>query len=73
MRHMFDNNLFSAKQFGFIGGRSTVLQVLRVIDEWTEILDECGCGVVIYIDFKRAVHTVWYQRLLAKISTYAMR
>ena len=33
MRHMFDNNLLSAKQFGFIGGRSTVLQLLRVIDE----------------------------------------
>ena len=35
---MFQDNLFSAKQFGFI-----VLQLLRVIDEWTETLDKDGC------------------------------
>jgi len=32
-------------------GRSTVLQLLRVIDEWTETLDESGCVDVIYVDF----------------------
>jgi len=42
MQHMFENNLFSAKQFRFIRGRSTVLQLLRVTDEWAEILDEGG-------------------------------
>ena len=35
------NNLFSAKQFGFIKGRSTVLQLLNVVDEWSDSL-ECG-------------------------------
>ena len=40
VEHMKSNKLFSDKQFGFISGRSTVLQLIRVIDNWTEILDE---------------------------------
>ena len=39
---MIKNELFSNKQFGFISGRSTTLQLLRVMDEWTEILDHGG-------------------------------
>jgi hypothetical protein len=36
IEHMKLNKLFSKKQFGFISGRSTVLQ--KVLDKWTEIL-----------------------------------
>ena len=38
--HMKSNNLFSDKQFGFISGRSTVLQFLHVLDKWTESIDK---------------------------------
>jgi hypothetical protein len=31
--HMSANKLFSNKQFGFISGRSTTLQLLQVMDE----------------------------------------
>jgi len=37
-------------QYGFIKGRSTVLQLLRILDEWTEML-EGGQIDVIYTDF----------------------
>ena len=40
--HMTKNTLFSKKQFGFISGRSTTLQLLKVMNEWTEILDNGG-------------------------------
>jgi hypothetical protein len=40
--HMTKNKLFSKKQFGFISGRSTTLQLLKVMNEWTEILDNGG-------------------------------
>jgi hypothetical protein len=33
-------NLLSEKQFGFMGGRSTSLQLLKVL--WTSVLDEGG-------------------------------
>jgi hypothetical protein len=34
------NKLFSNKQYGFIAGRSIALQLLEVIDTWSEALDE---------------------------------
>lgn len=37
---MKENNLFSRKQFGFISGRSTVLQQIKVRDEWTVVIDK---------------------------------
>ena len=40
--HMNENKLFSNKQFGFLAGRSTVLQLLKVMDIWTQILDQGG-------------------------------
>ena len=33
------NNILSDKQFGFRGGRSTVLQLHNVVDHWSKILD----------------------------------
>jgi limonene-1,2-epoxide hydrolase len=33
VKHMSANKLFSNKQFGFITGKSTTLQLLKVMDE----------------------------------------
>ena len=41
--------------FRFIRGILTV--ILRVTDEWTEILDEGGCIDVIYMGFKKTFDT----------------
>jgi len=40
MYHFMSNSLFSDKQFGFIKGRSTVLQILNVVDDWVKALDD---------------------------------
>ena len=65
-------NLFSNFQYGFIKGRSTVLQLLKVFDAWTSILDE-GCQVdVIYTDFEKAFDKVPHQRLLCKLYGYGV-
>ena len=40
--HMKENELLSKCQFGFVKGRSTVLQLLKVLDIWTETLDNGG-------------------------------
>jgi len=66
MHHMFENRLFAAKQFGLIRGRSTMLQLLRVIDEWTDILDNGWCFDVIYMNFQKAFDTVPHRRLITK-------
>ena len=49
VKHKSANKLFSNKLFGFISGKSTTLQLLKVMDEWTKILDKGGNIYSIYI------------------------
>ena len=67
---MIRNNLFSDKQYGFLAGRSSTLQLLKVIDEWTEALDEGFSIDCIYMDFQKAFDTVPHKRLMSKLRTY---
>jgi hypothetical protein len=60
-------NLFSDKQFGFMGGRSTLLQLLKVLDKWTSVLDEGGVLNAVYMDFMQAFDKVPHTRLLVKM------
>jgi hypothetical protein len=66
------NNYFSDKQYGFISGRSTVLQLIRVLDTWTEILDRGGCVDVIYCDFMKAFDKVPHKRLCQVLQYYGI-
>ena len=72
IKHMKENNLFSDKQFGFISGRSTMLQLLKVLDIWTQILDQGGEIDIIYCDFMKAFDKVPHKRLLYKIKQYGI-
>ena len=72
VNHMNKNKLFSDKQFGFISGRSTTLQLLHVLSIWCEILDEGGTIDVIYCDFMKAFDKVPHKRLLYKIEKYGI-
>ena len=73
MEHMENNNLFSNKQFGFLNGRSTVLQLLTVLDKWTKIIDEGGTIDCVYFDFKKAFDKVPHQRLIHKAEQYGIK
>ena len=70
--HMKQNNLFSKKQFGFISGRSTVLQMLHVMEIWTSILDEGASIDTIYCDYMKAFDKVPHKRLINKLSAYGL-
>ena len=72
IKHMKFNRYFSNKQFGFLTGRSTVLQLIRVIDEWTQALDEGDAVDVIYCDFMKAFDKVPHKRLMEKIKSYGI-
>jgi len=72
MTHIKENNLLSNRQYGFVGGRSTALQMLKVLDAWTEILDRGGEIDVIYLDFMKAFDTVPHRRLLSKMRSYGI-
>lgn len=72
-KHMTENKLFSSKQFGFISGRSTTLQLLHVLDIWSEILDQGGELDAIYCDFMKAFDKVPHNRLIHKINKYGIK
>jgi len=70
MDFFFQNNYFSKNQFRFIKVKSTALQLLRIMDEWTTQLDSGGQVDVIYTDFAKVFDTVPHRRLLSKIMSY---
>ena len=72
MEHMISNHLFSNKQYGFINGRSTVSQLLKIIDSWTEAIDSGKIIESIYMDIKKAFDTVPHRRLLLKLEKYGI-
>ena len=72
IKFMQDNKLFSSNQYGFITGRSPVLQLLTVLDKWTEALDRGLTIDCIYMDFQKAFDTVPHKRLVGKLRSYCI-
>ena len=72
MAYLMANKILTAKQFGFLRGRSTKLQLLKVVDKLTKILDN-GCVIdTIYCDFMKAFDTVPHQRLIEVLMHYGL-
>jgi hypothetical protein len=73
MEYMKTNKYFSDKQFGFLPGRSTVLQLLKMLDTWTEALDNGDVIEVLYLDIQKAFDTVPHRRLLLKLEALGIK
>jgi len=63
------NNFFSQKQFGFIKGFSTVIQLLKMLDKKTRKWRTCRCR---YTDFEKAFDKVPHKRLIIKLALYGI-
>ena len=72
LRHMISNGFLSDQQHGFVYGRSCTTQLLKVVDKWTEILDQGGAVDTVYLDFAKAFDTVPHQRLMVKLKGYGV-
>ena len=72
INHLSNNKLFSTKQFGFIPGRSTSLQLLTMLDTITDVVDSNGQVDVIYMDFMKAFDQVPHKRLLKKVESHGI-
>jgi hypothetical protein len=70
MQHTLSQNLFTKKQFGFIPGRSTVLQLLQVLEKWTSAIEEGQDLDIVYLDFRKAFDKVPHRRLILKLKKY---
>ena len=72
MNYFLINNLFSNNQYGFIKRRSTVLQLLKVADDWVKSPDDGDQVDIIYTDFEKAFDKVPHRRLISKLRTYGL-
>ena len=65
-----ENKLFSTNQYGFIKGRSTVSQLLKILDEWTQQLEKGGQIDVVYTDLEKAFDRLPHKLLIQKLQKY---
>jgi len=69
INYLLENNLLHKNQYGFIKGRSTSLQLLNIMNKWTEYLGG-GQIDVMYSDFEKAFDKVSHIRLIYKLKLY---
>ena len=62
--HMEKNSLFNMSQHGFMKARSCMNQLLKALEEWTDLLDENFSTDVMYLRFSKGIHIIPIQRLL---------
>ena len=73
MNHLSRHNLLSDSQFGFRKNRSTILQLLTVMEDWTDALDNNLQVDTVYLDFKKAFDSVPHKRLVKKLEGYGIK
>ena len=72
MNHIDKNGLLNNKQYGFVKGRSSMLQLLHMLDDWTMCLEDGGQIDAVYTDFEKAFDKVPHKRLLTKLEAYGI-
>ena len=70
--HLQEENLLSKRQYGFIFGRSTTLQLLYYLDECMNVTAKGGVVDAIYLYFAKAFDTVPHRRLIGKLEAYGI-
>ena len=73
LTHLLTNNVLSTRQFGFINGRSTTLQLLHFLDLCTQSIVQGNVVDTIYFYFKKAFDMVPHKRLIAKLESYGIK
>jgi len=70
--HLRINKLLSNKQFGFLKGRSTNIQMICVMNDWTKSLNEGTPVDIIYLDYMKAFDKVSHRHLLHKLQNFGI-
>jgi len=72
MNHLNANKLLSDDQFGFTPGKSTVLQLLCCLDDWSKAIEAGSPVDIVLIDFAKAFDSVPHKKLCAKLSCFGI-
>lgn len=73
LQHMDKHKLLSDCQFGFRKNRHTILQLLTVLEDWTQYIDNDEQVDTLYFDFCKAFDSVPHKRLLHKVKGYGIK
>ena len=73
LTHLLTNNILSKRQFGFINGRSTTMQLLHFLDLCVQSIVQGKVVDTVYFDFKKAFDMVPHKRLIAKLEAYGIK
>ncbi len=69
LNFLVTSNQLNQHQFGFMPNRSTVTQLVFVVDKWIRALDNSHATVAVFMDFMKAFDRVWHRGLLHKLAT----
>ena len=72
VKYMQSEKLFSHLQFGILKGRSTSLQLLNIMNDWTSSIESGNFNDCIYLDYQKAFDTVPHNRLMSKLCAYKL-
>ena len=67
------NRIIIDSQFGFTKGKSCALQLLSVVDKWTESLDRGRSMDVLYTDFRKAFDSVAHRHLIYNLQSVGIK
>ena len=73
LTHLTENHLLSDNQYGFQSGRSCSLQLLNVMERWTQYIENHQSWDTVYLDLAKAFDKVAHQRLLRRLSSYGIK
>ena len=72
LAHCFSTDCIPDEQFGFLPKRSTVWQLLTILEEWEQTLDEGGHVHACFLDVAKAFDRVDHGLLLQKLSSIGL-
>ena len=73
LKHCTDNNILNTDQHGFMSNKSTVTNLVEMLNHITAKLDMGSCIDLLCIDFAKAFDSVSHDKLLYKLYAYGIR
>ena len=73
LAYCLENGLIPDEQYSFLPKRSTIWQLLAVIEQWEKALDEGHCVHVGFLDMAKAFDRVNHDLLLSRLSSLGLQ